>query len=264
MSQEDKGNDLGDSLVAGWFITLNDLIFFIARFFRETFRRPWEISETINQAYSVGYKCLFPVSLTAYIMGIVIVLQSRPSLVEFGAGAYIPAMSAVAIIREVGPLITALICAGNIGSSTCAEIGSMKITEQIDAMEVSGARPFSYLIVTRMLACTITIPVLVVFADGISLIGAYTGANIKGESDLLLFFSQVFEKLTFNDVIPSVIKSFLFGFSIGLISCFKGFNASNGTVGVGKATNLSVLLSLILVIIIDMVVVQFANIFHLL
>ncbi len=241
-----------------------DLTLFTLRFFKEAFVPPYEFSEIINQSFFIGLKSLLPVGITAFIMGIVIVLQSRPSLVEFGAGSYIPSMAAVSIIREVGPLITALICGGNIGSSICAELGSMNVTEQIDAMEVSGAKPFKFLVVTRVIASTIMIPILVIHADTISLIGSFAGSNIKGESSLTLFFSQVFEKLDFNDIIPSFIKSFLFGFAIGIISCYKGYTARDGTQGVGKATNASVVNSLILVIVIDMVVVQFSNIFNLL
>ncbi|MBI3511469.1 MAG: ABC transporter permease [Bacteroidetes bacterium] len=237
---------------------------FLFRYFKELFIPPFEWNETFNQSFAVIFKSFIPSGITAFVMGIVIVLQSRPSLVEFGAGAYIPSMAAATIIREVGPLITALICAGNIGSGISAELGSMKITEQIDAMEVSGANPFKFLVVTRVTACTLMIPILVIYADGISLLGAYTGANIKGESSIYLFFDQIIEKLKFNDVFPALIKSVLFGFTIGMVSCYQGFNSQNGTVGVGKATNAAVLSSLLFIIIIDMVVVQIANIFNIL
>ena len=250
--------------IKDYFLSLADITQFTFRFFKELFLPPYEFNEIINQSFFIGFKSLLPVSITAFIMGIVIVLQSRPSLVEFGAGSYIPAMAAVSIIREVGPLTTAIICAGNIGSSICAELGSMKVTEQIDAMEVSGAKPFKFLIVTRVIGATLIIPILVVHADAISLMGSFAGANIKGDSSLQLFFTQVFEKLRFNDVFPSVIKSFLFGFAIGIMSCYKGYTSHNGTEGVGKATHSSVVTSLILVIFIDMIVVQISNIFNLL
>ncbi|HTL81417.1 MAG TPA: ABC transporter permease [Bacteroidia bacterium] len=244
------------------FIALADIVQFFFRFMKEAFTPPFQIGEIMNQSYDIGIKSLVPVSITAFVMGIVIVLQSRPALVEFGAGAYIPSMSAVTIIREVGPLITALICAGNIGSNISAELGSMKVTEQIDAMEVCGANPFKFLVVTRIIGATIIIPVLVVYADVISLFGSFTGANIRGSSSITLFFSQVVEKLTFDDVIPSLIKSVLFGFTVGIIACYQGFTSNKGTEGVGRATNRAVVTSLLLVIIIDMVIVQISNIFH--
>lgn len=243
-------------------IGLADVAQFFFRFIKEGIVPPYEFNEILIQSFEISFKSIVPVCITAFIMGIVLVLQSRPALVEFGAGSYMPAMAALSIIREVGPLITAMVCAGNIGSSISAELGSMKVTEQIDAMEVSGINPFKFLVVTRIISTTLIIPVLVVFADGISLCGSFLGANIKGECSLPLFLSQVFERLDFNDVIPSVVKSFLFGFTIGLISCYQGFSAEKGTEGVGRATNAAVITSLMLVIFIDMVIVQLSTIFY--
>ena len=237
---------------------------FTARFFREVFVPPYEFSETAKQAYAIGFKSLPLVSVTAFIMGLVLVMQSRPSLVEFGAGSYVPAMSAASIVREIGPLITALVCAGNIGSSMSAELGSMKVTEQIDAMEVSGTNPFKFLAITRIIAAMVMIPVLVIYADFVSLIGSYLGANIQGEVSFVAFFRQVFEKLTFGDLFPSLFKSFFFGFAIGLIGSYKGFTSKGGTEGVGTAANSAVVTSLLLVIVIDMIAAQFASIFGLL
>lgn len=245
-------------------IELGDFTLFFFRFWKEVFLPPYELNEVLRQSYEIGFKSLYPVSITAFVMGIVLVLQSRPALVEFGAGSYIPSMAAISIIREVGPLITALVCAGNIGSSISAELGSMKVTEQIDAMEVSGVRPFKFLVVTRVLATTFIIPILVVHADAISLLGSFFGSNIKGQSSPSLFFGQVFEKLTFDDIIPSFTKSFIFGFIIGIISCYKGFTSKNGTEGVGRATNAAVINALLLVIITDMIITQLSSIFNLL
>jgi phospholipid/cholesterol/gamma-HCH transport system permease protein len=246
------------------FIELGDFATFNFRFFKEVFVPPYEFKEVIKQAYEVGFKSLYPVSVTSFVIGVVLVLQSRPALITFGAGSYIPSMAAASLIREIGPLITALVCAGNIGSSICAELGSMKVTEQIDAMEVSGAGPFKFLVVTRVLASTLIIPVLVVHADLISLIGSFLGANIKGEISVTLFFAQVFEKLEFKDVIPSFIKSYIFGFLIGIISSYKGFTSNHGTEGVGKATNSAVVNSLLLVIVTDMIITQISDVLNLL
>jgi len=165
-------------------------------------------------------------------------------------------MVGVSIIREIGPVITALICAGKIGSSIGAELGSMKVTEQIDAMEVSGTNPFKYIVVTRIISTTIMIPILVIIGDAIDLYGSYLAVKVKGEISVTLFFSQVFDSIEFTDVIPAFIKSFFFGYAIGLVGCFKGYNSKKGTEGVGRSANSAVVISSLLVFIIDLMAVQ--------
>jgi len=232
---------------------------FTARFFKEGLKPPYELREVLRQCYEVGYKSLPLISVTGLIMGMVLIMQSRPTMVEFGAGAYLPSMSAVSIVREIGPLITALVCAGKISSGIAAELGSMKVTEQIDAMEVSGTNPFRYLVATRLVATTIMIPLLTIYADGISIFGSFIGANIKGSISFTLFFRRVFDTLEYGDLMPAVIKSFFFGFAIGLIGCTKGYNSKKGTEGVGNAANSSVVVSMLLVIIIEMVATQISG-----
>ena len=144
---------------------------FTARFFKEVSKPRQEWEEFINQCYWIGYKTLTLVSITAFIMGLVLTIQSRPTLLEFGAASLLPAMVSVSLVREITPVITSLICAGKIGSGIGAELGSMRVTEQIDAMEVSAINPYKYLVVTRILACTLMVPILVIFADAIGIIG---------------------------------------------------------------------------------------------
>jgi phospholipid/cholesterol/gamma-HCH transport system permease protein len=168
-------------------------------------------------------------------------------------------MVALSMIREIGPVITALICAGKIGSSIGAELGSMKVTEQIDAMEVSGTNPFKYLVVTRVAACTFMLPILVVVADLISLYAAYLGVNIKDVVSLQLYFFEVFDSLAFGDVLPALIKTYFFGFAIGIIGCYKGYNSNKGTEGVGLAANSAVVVSSLVVFILDLIAVQIAD-----
>jgi phospholipid/cholesterol/gamma-HCH transport system permease protein len=170
-------------------------------------------------------------------------------------------MVGIAIVREIGPVITALIFAGKIGSSIGAELGSMKVTEQIDAMEVSGTNPFKYLVVTRVLAATIMLPVLVILSDAISLYGSYLGVNIRGATSFQLFFKQVFDALSFSDIWPAVTKTFFFGFAVGMVGCYKGYNSRKGTEGVGRSANSAVVVSSLLVFIIDLVVVQVTDLF---
>lgn len=199
------------------------------------------------------------ISVTGIIMGLVLTIQSRPALVNFGAVAMLPGMVAISLVREMGPVITALICAGKIGSGMGAELGSMKVTEQIDAMEVSSANPMRFLVVTRVLAATLMIPLLILYADGLGIAGSWAGANIKGEVSFVLFFSQAFGHIQFTDFLPAFVKSFFFGAVIGFVGCYKGYNAGRGTESVGIAANSAVVTASLLVIIVDMVAVQITD-----
>ena len=240
-----------------------DISRFTARFFVEAFKPRYELSEFLKQCFFIGYKSLPLVAITAFIMGLVITIQSRPTLVEFGAEAWLPKMVSVSLVREIAPVITALICAGKVGSGIGAELGSMKVTEQIDAMEVSGTNPFKYLVATRVLAATLTIPILVVLADAVSLYGGYLGANIHGVVSWDLFWNQVFDTLAFSDIIPSILKTFFFGFAIGVIGCYKGYNSNKGTEGVGRSANSAVVISSLLVFILDLLAVQIIDLLKL-
>lgn len=247
--------------IKDFFEEITALTLFALRFFKEVVRSPYEFKEFVKQSYLIGYKSFPLVAITGLIMGLVLTIQSRPTLAQFGAESWLPAMVAVSIIREIGPVITALIFAGKVGSGIGAELASMKVTEQIDAMEVSGTNPFKYLVVTRILSATFMLPVLVVAADAISLYGAYIGVNLEGDVSFHLFFLQVFEKLSFTDIFPAIIKTFFFGFMIALLSCYKGFNADKGTEGVGQAANSAVVLASLSIFIIDMIAVQITSLF---
>lgn len=229
---------------------------FTARFFRESMKRRQEFEEFFRQCFWVGYKSLPLVSITAFIMGLVLTIQSRPTLVEFGAESLLPAMVAVSLIREISPVITGLICAGKIASGMGAELGSMRVTEQIDAMEVSGTNPFKYLVVTRIAATTLMLPVLSSLSNAISLYGGYVGVNIRGQVSWSLYWTQVFDSLSYGDVVPSLAKTFFFGFAIGLIGCYKGYFSTKGTEGVGRSANSAVVLASLLIFIIDLIAVQ--------
>lgn len=237
-----------------------DLARFTGRFFQQFARPRYELAEFVRQCYVIGYKSLPLVGLTAFIMGLVLTMQLRPSMMDYGVEFQLPAIVGIAIVREVGPVITALIFAGKIGSSIGAELGSMRVTEQIDAMEVSGTNPFKYLVVTRVLAATFMLPVLVLLGDAIALYGAYMGVNIRSVTSFTLFWDQVFNALSFNDVLPAFVKSFFFGFAVGLIGCYKGYNSSKGTEGVGRSANSAVVISSVLVFIIDLLAVQITDV----
>ncbi|KAA3651985.1 MAG: ABC transporter permease [Bacteroidetes bacterium] len=245
-----------------FFFLVGDIGRFAARFFKEGFKAPFEWREIMRQSVEIGYHSLSLVGITAFIMGLVLTIQSRPTLVEFGAESWLPAMVSVSIVREIGPVITALIFAGKIGSRIGAELGSMKATEQIDAMEVSGTNPFKYLVTTRILSTTLMLPLLVIFADVIALYGAYLGVNIKGIVSPHLFFSQVIDALEYSDLIPYIIKTFFFGFTIGLIGCYMGYHSKKGTEGVGKSANSSVVIASLMVFILDLLAVQITDLFY--
>lgn len=233
---------------------------FALRFFKEGFKPRYEFRELIRQCYLNGYNSMPLVATTAFIMGLVLTVQSRPTLEEFGAESMLPAMVTISVVREIGPVITALICAGKIGSSIGAELGSMKVTEQIDAMEVSGTNPFKYLVVTRVLSTTLMVPVLVLIADAISIYASYLGVNLKDVVSWHLFYNKVFNSLEYSDFIPSIVKSFFFGFAIGIIGCYKGYNSDKGTEGVGVAANSSVVVSSLIIFILDLLAVQITDI----
>jgi phospholipid/cholesterol/gamma-HCH transport system permease protein len=243
----------------GFFTSIADVFLFILEFIRETFSRNFEFKEFFRQCFQIGYKSLPLISITGTIMGLVLTIQSRPVLVDFGAVTMLPGMVAVSLIREMGPVITALICAGKIGSGMGAELGSMKVTEQIDAMEVSSTNPMRFLVVTRILAATLMIPLLILYADTLGLLGSWAGANIKGDVNFVLFLSQAFSHVNFMDFLPAVIKSFFFGAVIGLVGCYKGYTAGRGTESVGVAANSAVVVGSLLVIIVDMIAVQITD-----
>lgn len=242
-----------------FFYGAGDLVSFAGRYFREVVRPPYEWREIFYQCYLVGYKSTFLIGLTAFIMGVVLTIQTRPSMADFGAISLIPGMVAVSVVREIGPVITALICCGKIGSRMGAELGSMRVTEQIDAMEVSAVNPFRYLVVTRTLATTLMIPLLAIFADAIALYGGYVAMNIHDTTSLRHFFVAALEHLEFIDVFPAIIKTFFFGFVIGLIGCHKGWRASRGTESVGVAANSAVVAASLAVFIIDMLAAQITD-----
>ncbi|MHB9143309.1 MAG: MlaE family ABC transporter permease [Paludibacter sp.] len=246
--------------IANNFLTdFADVILFITHFIKETFTRKFELREFLHQCFVIGYKSLPLITVTGTIMGFVLTIQSRPVLVSFGAVTMLPGMVAVSLIREMGPVITALICAGKIASGMGAELGSMKVTEQIEAMEVSSTNPMRYLVVTRVWAATLMIPLLVLYADAMGILGSWMGANLKGDVTLTLFFSQAFSHIDFIDFIPAIIKTFFFGVVIGLVGTYKGYNAGRGTESVGKAANSAVVLASLLVLIVDMIAVQITD-----
>jgi phospholipid/cholesterol/gamma-HCH transport system permease protein len=243
-------------------VRVADIYRFIAKVVRNFLLPPYEVKEILRQCFFVGNRSLFLITFTAFIAGIVFTKQSRPSLASFGAESWLPSLVSQAVVRSLGPLITGLICAGKLGSNIGAELGSMQVSEQIDAMEVSGTRPFSYLVVSRVTATTLMLPLLVVYADVVALMGSFIMVNVFNSSSFALYFNEVATSVTYVDVFSSLIKSAFFGFAIGLVGSYAGYNSEKGTTGVGKAANTAVVVSMILIFVIDLISLQFINLFR--
>jgi phospholipid/cholesterol/gamma-HCH transport system permease protein len=232
---------------------------FMGRFFRNLFRWNFEWEEFIRQCYMIGYRSLPLVAITGFIIGFVITLQSEPTMKAFGAESFIPKMVAISLIREICPVVIALICAGKISSGIGAELGSMQVSEQIDAMEVSGSNPVQYLVVTRILACIIMVPLLTLIADAVGFAGSYAGLNLSQKVSPVLFFAKAFNSVEFGDLLPAFFKTIFFGFAIGFIGCYKGYNSNRGTESVGIAANSAVVNASLWIIVIDGIAVQLTN-----
>jgi phospholipid/cholesterol/gamma-HCH transport system permease protein len=235
---------------------------FITRFFRSVFIPPYEFKEVIRQSYMIGVKSLPLITLTGFITGIVFTKQSRPSLSDFGATSWLPSLVTIAIIRALAPLVTGLITAGKVGSNIGAELGSMKVTEQIDAMEVSATNPFKFLVVTRVLSTTCMVPLLMLYMALVALLGAFVNVHSNEQTSFTSFIENGFHSISFLDVFSSVLKSIVFGFTIGIVSCYQGYNTTQGTQGVGRAANSSVVLAMFLIFIEEIIIVQITNWFR--
>jgi len=235
---------------------LRTFLSFAIKFFPELIKPEYEISEGLYQSYRIGVKSLGLISLTAFIIGVVFCMQIRPYMIDFGVASELPKILSIAIIREVGPVLTALVFAGKIASSISAELASMKVTEQIDAMEVSGTNPYKYLVVTRVVACTLMLPFLSLIASMIALIGAFLAINFDSHMSFYLFFNETILRLNITDLFPAFLKTYFFGFAIGMVGCYKGFNSNPNTKGVGESANSAVVVASILIFIIDLIVVS--------
>ena len=241
------------------FSDLYSTVRFILLFLKDGFSRPFHFKSILHQCYEIGIKSLPLITLTGFIVGMVFTKQARPSLEDFGATSWLPSLMGIATIKALGPLVTALICAGKIGSGIGAELGSMKVTEQIEAMEVSSTAPFKYLVVTRIWATTVSITILVFYCSFLMLLGSYFNVHTEESSSMLTYFQNAFSTITFLDIFALIFKSVLYGFTIGIVGCYKGYHARQGTVGVGRAANQAVVTSMFLIFIEEVLVVQVAH-----
>jgi len=219
----------------------------IVWFFRPSFRA----RNTLRQMEVIGVNSVSVVLLTGFFTGAVFSLQTYRGFHQFSAEHLVGYVVALALTRELGPVLTALMVTGRAGSLIAAELGSMKVTEQIDAMEVMAVNPIQYLIVPRIVAAMIMVPLLTIVADFIGIIGGYVVAvKFLGQSSVL-FWSGIREHLEISDCLQGLEKAVVFGLILSLIGCYKGFYTEGGAEGVGRATTSSVVMASVLILISD-------------
>lgn len=244
------------SLVSSVFIRTGELFNFTLHFFSRFWRRPYEFRELLRQMDEVGSKSVLLTAVTGLAIGIVLAMQSRGTLVRFGAEAMMPNMLALSVIKEIGPVITALILSGRLGAGIGAEIGSMRVTEQIDALEVAALKPFHYLVITRVIACTLMFPVLTAWTDSVAMFGGFIESSLATDMDYRIYISTAFMTIRISDIVVDTLKTSLFGFIVGIVSCYLGYNVKGGTQEVGRAAMQSVVVSSLLILIADVVLVR--------
>ena len=224
--------------------------------FRQLFQRPFEGRELIRQMDETGSKSLVLVLVTGCSIGIVLSMQSRGTLARFGAEAVLPSMLALSVVKEIGPVITSLVLAGRLGAGIAAELGSMRVTEQIDALEVSALQPFKYLVITRVLACVVMFPLLTIACDIVALLGGYAESLLSSDLDYRLFIDQAFSSLRLSDVLFSTAKTSIFGFLVAIVGCYSGYHVRGGTREVGQAAMRAVVIGSLLVLLADVMMVR--------
>jgi phospholipid/cholesterol/gamma-HCH transport system permease protein len=254
-------NPWARGLLISFFEWFGELGLFCGRLVRAAFTRPHEVREFVRQMDAVGSQSLPLVALAGAATGVVMSLQMRHSLVSFGAKSLLPAIIIFSIIKESGPIITGLIVSGRVGAGIGAELGSMRVTEQIDAMEASGVNPYKFLAVTRILACALMLPLLTLAADFFGILLGWLANTLAEPISLRLFLETGFRDVTFNDFLAPTFKTTVFGLIIGLVACFQGMRAQGGTEGVGRATTSSVVLSSLFVILADVLLVRLILVF---
>ncbi len=229
---------------------------FTMTFFARGFRRPWEWRELLRQMDEVGTRSFLLTGVTGLAIGTVLAMQSRGTLVQFGAEAMLPNMLALSVIKEIGPVLTALVLAGRLGAGIGAEIGSMRVTEQIDALEVMALRPLNYLVVTRVLACVLMFPVLTIWTDVLAMCGGYFESVLASGMHYRIFIDTAFTSLRFSDLLVDTMKTSIFGFIVGMVSCYLGFSVRGGTREVGQAAMQSVVAASLLILLADLAIVR--------
>jgi len=235
---------------------VGDVALFGARALYETVLPPYEFKEMWRHVYEIGWRSLPLIALSGVAIGVVLSMHTRASLERFGAEAMIPAVLAIALIRETGPLVAGLLVAGRVGAGIGAELGAMRVTEQIDALEAVAIDAFKFLAVTRIAACIIAMPLLTSVIDFCGIFGGYLAETSTSGMSAQLYFHRAFSIVQFSDFVPATLKTAVFGFIIGTVSSYLGFTTTQGTEGVGRTSTSSVVMSSICIILVNVVLVK--------
>lgn len=236
--------------------SVGEVTLFGSRAIRDAFRPPFEFKEILNQVVEVGWRSCPLIAVSGFAVGVVLALETRSSMMSFGAQAMIPESVSLGIFTDAGPLVTALLVSGCVGAGIGAQLAGMRVTNQIDALEALAVDSFKYLVVTRIIACVLAIPVLTVLFGFAGLAGGMVGDLAGMHMSAQLFIHDAFAAMSWVDYIPPTLDTVVFGFIIGTLSCFLGYNASQGAAGVGRASTRSVVLSSLTVILADAILVK--------
>ncbi len=247
--------------VVKFFEWFGDLGLFCGRLIRTGFTPPYEVREFIHQFDELGSKSLPLVALAGAATGVVLTISTRDSLIRFGAKSFLPAVVVFSIIKESGPIITALVVSGRAAAGIGAELGAMKVTEQVDAMEASAVDPYKFLVATRILVCMLMLPLLTLVADFFGIVMGWLANTAAEPISLQLFIHDGFKNVAFGDFLPPTLKTIVFGLIIGVISCFQGMRATGGTEGVERAATTSVVLASLFIILADVLLVHLILVF---
>src|SRR6266849_316585 len=248
-------------LIVKFFEWFGNLSLFFARWVRAAFTPPYEVREFLHQFDELGSKSLPLVALAGAATGVVLTLSTRDSLIRFGAKSFLPAVIIFSIIKESGPIITALVVSGRAAAGIGAELSAMKVTEQIDAMEASAVNPYKFLVATRVLACMLMLPLLTLVTDFFGVAMGWVASTLTEPVSLQLFLHDGFKSVAYRDFLPSTLKTTVFGLIIGLVPCFQGMRATGGTEGVERAATSSVVLASLLIILADVLLVHLILVF---
>jgi phospholipid/cholesterol/gamma-HCH transport system permease protein len=251
----------GIARVGVFLANVYEFTIFVVTTIRSIFGRPFYFKEMVEQLFQIGYRSLSIVALTGVFAGMVLAFQTGMEMARFGAKAYIGSVVALSLVRELGPVLTALVVAGRVGAGITAELGSMQVTDQINAMRAMATDPYKKLVVTRVLALLIMMPILVAVSDLLGLLGglliAVTNLNVGAE----LYRTTVTDALIIEDLISGATKPLVFALVIGTIGCYLGMKTKGGTKGVGSNTTLSVVISSIFIFILDFIMTKISFIF---
>jgi phospholipid/cholesterol/gamma-HCH transport system permease protein len=218
-----------------------------------SFKRPWAVDAVVDQVEAIGIRSLSIVVLTAVFSSMVMTVQFAVQLARFGAKEYVGNVVSLSLVRELGPVLTALMVGGRVGAGIAAELGSMNVTEQVDAIRSMGADPIKKLVVPRVVAGVIVLPLLTALADVLGIAGAMVIAQLQSDVNMIYFFNSTIHAVTIADMVGGLVKTVFFGFGITLIACHQGLNTEGGTEGVGRATTQTVVITSIVTLISDFV-----------